>query len=52
MQIRIGFGWVRPDENDPTHSTLSAGIKYYLCLPRDPLTSNLKLGTLSPFGSH
>jgi hypothetical protein len=33
MHIRVGFGWMHPKEEDPTHRSFRAGIKYYLCAP-------------------
>jgi hypothetical protein len=47
MSIRIGFGWMHPKEHDPTHRSFRAGIKYFLCPPRDSPSPNLKFGALS-----
>jgi hypothetical protein len=30
MQVRIGFAWMYPKEEDPTHRSFRAGIKYIL----------------------
>jgi hypothetical protein len=44
MQIRVGFAWMYPKEEDPTHRSFRAGIKYFLTAPRKPLSPNLKSG--------
>jgi hypothetical protein len=40
--IRIGFAWMFPKEEDATHRSFRAGIKYYLVAPRAKLASGLK----------
>jgi hypothetical protein len=30
MQIRIGFAWMYPKEEDPTRRSFRTGIKYFL----------------------
>jgi hypothetical protein len=47
MQIRVGFAWMYPKEEDPTHRSFQARIKYYLAAPRKPLSPNLKSGNPS-----
>jgi hypothetical protein len=47
MQIRVGFAWMYPKEEDPTHHSFRAGIKYFLTSPRKPLSAALKSGTAS-----
>jgi hypothetical protein len=42
MCIRIGFAWMFPNEEDATHRSFRAGIKYYLVEPRKKLMSGLK----------
>jgi hypothetical protein len=49
MQIRVGFAWMYPKEEDPTHRSFRAGIKYFLTAPRKPLSPNLQSG--NPPGS-
>jgi hypothetical protein len=44
MQIRVGFAWMYPKEEDPTNRSFRAGIKYFLTAPRKPLSPNLKSG--------
>jgi hypothetical protein len=41
--IRIGYAWMFPKEEDVTHRTFTAGIKYFLVAPRGKLTSGLKV---------
>jgi hypothetical protein len=42
MHIRVGFGWMRPKDEDPTLHSFRAGIKYFLLAPRGPLSSGVK----------
>jgi hypothetical protein len=42
FHIRVGFGWMRPKEEDPTLHSFRAGIKYFLLSPRGPLSPGVK----------